>query len=330
MGIKGLYKIIIENTDDCIIKKNIKNYSGKIIAIDTSLLLYQFIIAIRKNGYDLLNNKGKSVSHLYAIFVKTIHFLENGIKPVYVFDGKPPELKKNILKNRKKTRKYSKYKLMNERLTREDRIKYFKRTVQIEKEQYNECKKLLRILKVPYIESPGEADAQCAVLARAGKVWGVCTEDMDILTFGSPIILKNFSASRNKQIIELNLEKIKSSLGITQEQFIDLCILLGCDYCGTLTGLNKKNALQIIKENGGLEQLVNKIKQGEMNYKLPSNYPYKEIKKYFKNPNVLNPDEINLRWGKIDKKEVIKYMCKNNGFKYYKISNRLARLPIYS
>ena len=32
-------------------------------------------------------------SHLMGMFYRTIRMLENGIKPVYVFDGKPPEMK---------------------------------------------------------------------------------------------------------------------------------------------------------------------------------------------------------------------------------------------
>ena len=332
MGIKGLYKVITENTSDCIQEKDIKYYRGKIIAIDASLLLYQFVIAIRKNGFDLVDDDGNPTSHLYAIFIKTMKFLEFGIKPVYVFDGKPPHLKNMVLKNRKRTREIAKKKLeslSSDSENNEERIKHFKRTVEIKRNQINECKKLLDILKIPYIDSPGEADAQCAVLAKSGKVWGVCTEDMDILTFGSPRILRNLSSSKNRKVIELDLERIQSSLGITYDQFIDLCILLGCDYCGTLNGVGQKRALSLIREIGGLENVIEKIKKGESKYKIPHNFPYEETKKYFKNPKVINPDEIEFVWGKIIKTEVIEFMCTKYGFNNSKINKKLRKYEYF-
>lgn len=97
MGIKGLLKVISDNTNNCIIERDISFYRGKIIAIDASLILYKFIIAIRNTGYDYLNRNGKSSSHIYALFIKTLNFLKYGIKPIYVFDGQPPDLKKKLL-----------------------------------------------------------------------------------------------------------------------------------------------------------------------------------------------------------------------------------------
>lgn len=332
MGIKGLYKVITDNTSDCILEKDIKYYRGKVIAIDANLLLYQFVIAIRKNGYDLEDNEGNSTSHLYAIFIKTIKFLELGIKPVYVFDGKPPKLKNFTLKNRKKNRDIAKKKLEDlskSECSEEERIKNFKRTVEIKKHHINECKKLLDILKIPYIDSPGEADAQCAVLAKSGKVWGVCTEDMDILTFGSPRILRNLSSSKNKKVIELDLERIQLSLGISYDQFIDLCILLGCDYCSTLNGIGQKRALQVIRDIGGLENMIEKIKKGESKYRIPVNFPYEETKNYFKNPKVIDPNNINLVWGQIDKKDVLNFMCDKYGFGVNKINKKLRKYKYY-
>jgi flap endonuclease-1 len=113
MGIKGLFKVITNNTQFSIEEKDISSYYGKVIAIDASLLLYKFIIAVRKNGYDIVNKYGETTSHLYAIFIKTLKFLKFGIKPVYVFDGKPTNLKKNVIDYRKKIKEI--YKLAEEK-----------------------------------------------------------------------------------------------------------------------------------------------------------------------------------------------------------------------
>ena len=329
MGIKGLFKVITNNTQFSIEEKDISSYYGKIIAIDASLLLYKFIIAVRKNGYDIVNKYGEITSHLYAIFIKTLKFLQYGIKPVYVFDGKPTNLKKNVIEYRRKTKEIYKQKLLDNNLNNDDKIKYFKRTVEINKKQINECKQLLQMLNVPYVDSPGEADAQCAALAKYGKVWGVCTEDMDILTFGSPNILRNLISNNNNKITQINLDKIKNELDISYEQFIDLCILLGCDYCDTISGIGQKTALTMIKEHGNITNIINKINTNEIKYKLPINFPYNEIIDYFKNPNIINPDNIELKWDLPNKKNVINFLCNKNGYNYYKIMHKLKLYETY-
>lgn len=57
---------------------------------------------------------------------------------------------------------------------------------QVTKQHNDECKRLLRLMGIPVIDAPSEAEAQCASMAKAGLVYGVATEDMDVLTFGAP------------------------------------------------------------------------------------------------------------------------------------------------
>jgi flap endonuclease-1 len=131
-----------------------------------------------------------------------------------------------------------------------------------------ECKKLLGLMGMPVVQAPagGEAEAQCAELCRAGKVFAVGSEDMDALTFGASVLLRHltFSEARKLPIVEIELPKgacvcphrrggvcalarslahspiertpVLEGLGLTMEQFIDLCILAGCDYCDTIRG----------------------------------------------------------------------------------------------
>lgn len=66
--------------------------------------LYQFLIAVRSDGAQLTNAAGETTSHLMGTFYRTIRLVENGIKPVYVFDGKPPELKSGELNKRAEKR----------------------------------------------------------------------------------------------------------------------------------------------------------------------------------------------------------------------------------
>ncbi|MEM1649365.1 MAG: flap structure-specific endonuclease, partial [Sulfolobales archaeon] len=73
---------------------DIRELSGKIVAIDAYNALYQFLSAIRQpDGTPLMDSKGRVTSHLSGLFYRTINLIESGLKPVYVFDGKPPEIK---------------------------------------------------------------------------------------------------------------------------------------------------------------------------------------------------------------------------------------------
>merc|ERR1711962_1868579 len=96
----------------------------------------------------------------------------------------------------------------------------------------------LKHMGVPFVEAPCEAEAQCAELAKAGKVYAVGTEDMDALTFGTPVLLRHltFSEARKMPIKEFHLSSILEGFEMTPEQFVDLCILLGCDYVDKIKG----------------------------------------------------------------------------------------------
>lgn len=96
MGIHGLTKVIADNAPNAIKENDIKNYFGRKVAIDASMSIYQFLIAVRQqDGMQLSDESGNTTSHLMGIFYRTIRMYENGLKPCYVFDGKPPQMKKN-------------------------------------------------------------------------------------------------------------------------------------------------------------------------------------------------------------------------------------------
>ena len=121
-----------------------------------------------------------------------------------------------------------------------------------------EEKELLKLMGVPCITAPCEAEAQCAELNKHGKVYGTATEDMDALTFRTPkLIRKLFSQSTNKDknspVVEIDVEKVLAAMKLSYEQFVDLCILCGCDYCNTIKGVGPKGALKLIREHKTIE-----------------------------------------------------------------------------
>ena len=233
MGIKNMLKFLKTHYPNTIQFINDDNFNKKKIAIDISILLYQVIIAIRNSGADMINNQGDISSHILGLFNKTINLLKMNIIPVYVFDGKPPEFKIKTINSRREIKKRAQQKL-GETLNDEDKIKYFKKTVHISKKQIDECIELLDLMGIPYIIAPEEADSQCAELVKSGLVDGVLTEDMDIMAFGANKIYRNLTSYKKENMV-ITMDNVLSSLKLTYEQFVELCLLFGCDY---IEGIN--------------------------------------------------------------------------------------------
>jgi len=324
MGIKCLLKFI-SNEENLIKKVKKENYKNKKIAIDISILIYRSIISVRNSGADFTNQKGEITSHILGLFNKTIELLHNGIIPIYVFDGKPPNLKNKTLEERKLI-KMKAYDKMENAETEEERIKYLKRTVSISKIQWQQCKDLLTMMGIPYIQSPEEADSQCAYLAKNGLVDAVFTEDMDILTFGSPKIVRNLT-SHKIETTEIVLSEILNSLDLNQEQFIEFCILLGSDYSSGITNTKPETILNYYKKHKNIKDTIEHMKKDNIN--IPNDINYEETKSYFLNPNILEVSNENLKLKKPDNAKLLKILVDEYGFLKYLIKTKLDRLDSY-
>jgi flap endonuclease-1 len=324
MGIKNLLKFLSEQQD--IVKKiNIKDYYGKKIAIDISILIYQFVIAIRNTGADLTNSKGELTSHILGLFNKTINFLEKGIIPVYVFDGKPPHLKKKVIDARKQVKRRA-IERLQEAETIEEKIKCLKRSVTITKTQMNQCRELLKLMGIPYVDSPEEADSELSYLCRENMVYAVLTEDMDILTFGSPRIIRNLSS--NKKIpIEIELTTTLDKLNINYEEFIELCILFGCDYCPHLNDISVTKIYETFIKYKCIDKTIDRLKLD--GYNIPYNFEYKEAKKYFIDYNYSPVLPENLKLKKPDTDALLQLLVNKYGLVKFKLINKINRLLVH-
>lgn len=328
MGIHSLAKLIADCAANAIKENEIKSYFGRKIAVDASMCIYQFLIAVRQDGNALTNEDGETTSHLMGMFYRTIRLLENGIKPCYVFDGKPPELKGGELAKRQERRAEAQEGLeqATEAGDTENVDKFSKRLVKVTKEHGEECRKLLTLMGVPFVEAPCEAEAQCCALVKAGKVYAVGTEDMDALTFGGDVLLRHltFSEAKKMPIKEFTLRKVLEGLEFTHEQFIDLCILLGCDYCDTIKGIGPKRAIDLIREHKSIERVLEKIDKEK--YKVPENWLYKEARELFINPVVTDPAEIDLKWTDPDEEGIVQFMCVEKGFNEERMRNGVKKI----
>lgn len=165
---------------------------------------------------------GETTSHLMGTFYRTIRLLENGIKPIYVFDGKPPDMKSGEL-NKRAERREEAQKALDKATENGDAAemdKFNRRLVRVTKHHNQEAKDLLKLMGVPYIEAPCEAEAQCAAMVKAGKIFATATEDMDALTFGTSTLLRHltFSEARKMPVQEFSYEKVLKGLEFTREQ----------------------------------------------------------------------------------------------------------------
>nr|ODN94915.1 flap endonuclease 1 [Cryptococcus depauperatus CBS 7855] len=293
--------------------------------------IYQFLIAVRQqDGQMLMNESGDVTSHLMGLFYRTIRMVDHGIKPCYIFDGKPPELKGNVLAKRFARRDEAKEgeEEAKETGTVEDIDKLSRRQVRVTREHNEECKKLLELMGIPVVTAPGEAEAQCAELARKGKVYAAGSEDMDTLTFHTPVLLRHltFSEAKKMPISEIHLDVALKDLDMTMDQFIELCILLGCDYLEPCKGIGPKTALRLMREHKSLEKIVEHIRGKIAGMQIPEIWPWEEAKQLFLKPDVIKGDDLTLEWNKPDVEGLVEFLCRDKGFNEERVRAGAAKL----
>jgi len=145
---------------------------------------------------------------------------------------------------------------------------------------------------------------------------------MDALTFSSSIVLKKLTSSGNDPVYEINLEKVLEKLQLTKSQFIDFCILSGCDYCETIPGVGAKTALKLIRKHLTIEEVVKHVK------KVPENYLEKIIKvrTLFTDPLVTPADQVDITFGEIDREKIIEFLVVKKGFNKDRVNRVIDRI----
>ncbi|KAM7481875.1 hypothetical protein LguiB_006458 [Lonicera macranthoides] len=307
MGIKGLTKLLADNAPKAMKEQKFESYFGRKIAVDASMSIYQFLIVVGRIGTEMLTNEsGEVTSHLQGMFTRTIRLLEAGMKPVYVFDGQPPDLKKQELGKRSSRRADATEDLDQaiQEGNKEDIEKFSKRTVKVTKQHNDDCKKLLKLMGVPVVE-----------------VYAVASEDMDSLTFGASRFLRHLMdpSSRKVPVMEFDVSKVLEELNLTMDQFIDLCILSGCDYCESIRGIGSQTALKLIRQHGTIENILENLNRER--YQIPEDWPYQEARRLFKEPLVLtDDDQLDLKWTAPDEEGLINFLVNENGFNSERIT----------
>ena len=287
---------------------------GKKIGIDAMNTLYQFLSTIRQpDGTPLMDLNGQVTSHITGLFYRTVRVYENGVKPVYVFDGKPPDLKGRELEERKarKQEAEAKWLAAKERGDLEEAKKQAQRTSRFTKEMLQDAKDLISAMGLPQVQAPSEGEVQCAHMCIKGDVYAGGSQDYDSLLAGVPILIRNMTMQDKYNLEKMDLEENLKALGITREQLVDVAILVGTDFNkGGVRGLGPKKGLKVVKE-GKIDE-----------YKEAMGDKYDMIKKLFMEPEVT--DDYELNWVAPDK--LMKILVENHGFSEMRVSRGIKRL----
>ena len=341
MGIKNLKNILTSKCSNAIVQRKLNSYNGLIVGIDLSIYLYKY----------LYNNN----DHIEGLTRLILRLLKNNIQPVFVFDGKPPDEKKETLLERKQKREFlfmkkdilkmikdkkqnkdisneiilneinnyisntnDNFKLKDENieLYLSDNCNYDEEIEKIEKKiiiikshHIEDAKSLFNNFGISYIHAPCEAESLLAVLCKKKIIDCCITEDMDILANGCKIFLKNFSSDKNV-VDEYCLEGILQNLELSYDEFVDLCILCGCDYTSKIYGIGHVNAYKLIKKHKNIENILESIKDTPK-FKVPDDFDYVNARRLFNNPFDFEDIKVHfndLKMNKPDKNELLKFL----------------------
>ncbi|MFH1257829.1 MAG: flap endonuclease-1, partial [Candidatus Micrarchaeota archaeon] len=286
-------------------KLSFEEINGR-IAIDAYNTIYQFLSIIRQpDGTPLMDSKGRVTSHISGLFYRTCSLIEKGIQPVFVFDGKPSELKRKTLDGRKERKQMAaeEFEKAKEQGKEEEMKIFAQQTSKLTKEMAEEGKQLLQLLGLPVIQAKSEGEAQCAYMCKKGLVDATGSQDFDALLFGTPVLLKNMTIAgrrklpRKNMFIEIVPERIElepnlQRLGISQKKLIWIGILAGTDFNKGIYGIGAKKALKLVKEHESFEEIATTLKQ---------EIDYKAVEELFFHPDVADVEEEQIVFGKPDR-----------------------------
>jgi flap endonuclease-1 len=199
-------------------------------------------------------------------------------------------------------------------------------TSRLTREMVAEAKELLRLLGLPVVQAPSEAEAQAARMARTSRAWAAASKDYDALLFGAPrtvrfltISGKEFLPSRgeSRPIVPelLDLDRLLEGWQITREQLIDLAILIGTDFSDGIRGVGPKKALRLVQEHGRIENMPAEIRDavGDVT----------DVRRIYLQPDVT--DDYDLTAAKPDLEGIVRFLCVEREFSKDRVEAALDR-----
>jgi len=309
---------------------SLEELRGRVLAVDAPGELYQFLALIRlRDGTPLRDSKGRITSHLAGLFYRTTRLIaEHGLKLAFVFDGAPPQQKAAEIERRRSIKRRYDEEYADALRAGDLPRAYSKATMtsRLTREMVADARELLRLMGLPTVQAPSEAEAQAAHMAKSGGAWAAASKDYDALLFGAPRLArfltisgKEFLPSQNtfRPIVPelIDLDRLLDISGITREQLIDLAILVGTDFNEGLKGIGPKKALKLVREHGRIEDMPSDIRDA-LGDAL-------DVRRIYLEPNVT--DDYDMTFGEPDFAAVIEFMCTEREFSRDRISGALER-----
>jgi flap endonuclease-1 len=299
-----------------------------IAAIDANNALYQFLTIIRQpDGTPLMDRQGRITSHLSGILFRMASFMEKGIKPVFVFDGKPAALKQATVDERRKIRDEAgeKWREAVERGDEEEAYRQARSAARVDDTIIATSKDLLGLMGIPVVQAPGEGEAQASHMVAKGDARYVVSQDYDTLLFGAPALVRNLTVSgkrkiRGRQIVvspeRIVLADTLAGLRLTREQLIEVGILVGTDFNPGIAGVGPKTGLKIVQKG----EFLQKLKE-----KLPDFDP-RPVMDLFLNPPVT--ETYTLAAGHPDPEGIRRMLCDNFDFSEDRVNKAMEGFTV--
>jgi flap endonuclease-1 len=258
--------------------------------------------------------------------------MEEGLKIVYVFDGKPHKFKKDVLRQRSSTRSEARkeYEKALDEGDAERARKFGQQSVIASQDIIQDAIELLTRMGIPCVQAPSEGEAQTAYMTKKEDVWCAASQDYDSLLFGAYRYVRNLSVTGRRKLPGKNVyikiepelfefQRLLSRLEVTREQLVDIGILIGTDYNPEgVKGVGPKTALKIIREHGSILKALDHLDYANFPH------PVDEIKDLFLNPRVT--DDYELEWEKPDTAAVIGFLCGKHDFSQSRVMSAIDKM----
>lgn len=285
MTIKGLNAFLNKNHKDLRRPIPITAFRGKRVAIDAHYLAFVMMAVAKKRVVVSTDVATTEIDEhrVRALWLKSIldwtcrNFLVYQVCPVFCFDGEHPQEKMAVQIDRRE--KSAQISQRIEELQRaekdilsveepEELRKLLARDVHVRREDTQVLLAALRSMGLPYLVARGEGEKLGALLVRAGKAIALYSSDSDSLAFGTHIQLKEFQGMAATGMLHqpyapalmtMELSELLSVLGLSYLQFVDFCILCGCDYNEKVPMIGPIKALKIIRQYGSLDNCPDEV-----------------------------------------------------------------------
>ncbi|MXX20617.1 MAG: flap endonuclease-1 [Cenarchaeum sp. SB0661_bin_35] len=308
------------NLKDVVVRErtSLEAFNGKVVAIDAYNSLYQFLSTIRGSDGQLFTDLRNNVtSHLSGLLHRNANFLSIGIKPVWIFDGKPPSLKAAEIERRRASKMTAtiRYEQAHQEGDMELARKYAQQTTSIQDSMIDDSKEFLNLFGIPTIQAPSEGEATAAHLTITGKAWASASQDYDSILFGAQRLVRNFTSGGRRKVPNQNyyinvepeiiyLNSVLEMHGISREQLVDVGIMIGTDFNPSgIPRIGPKTAIKMIKKHSRLEDIPRAQEH-------LTDTPYEEVRRIFLEPDVADVQDITF--GSIQYEDILRYLTERD------------------